>query len=255
MINNRVIPVLLLRNLGFGMEKTINFKNPKYVGDCLNAVKIFNEKLVDELIILDYRCSTDGREPDYKKINSLATECFMPLSYGGGISSLDQAKKIFNQGIEKIIINTHSTNYKLIEDISKVYGSQSIIVSLDYKKNFFGKIDFYLKSGNIKIKSGIETHIENLKNSGVGEIIIQSIDKEGTMKGYDYSLFNKIGSLIDCPLIALGGASGIDDFTLALRNGADAVAGGSYFIYYGKHKAVLINYPTQQEINKIINDE
>ncbi len=251
MTSRRLIPVLLLRGNGSGIVKTTKFKNPTYLGDCLNAVKIFNEKEVDELVILDINCSNECREPDYKLINEIASECFMPLAYGGGIKDIDQIKQVFSQGVEKIIINSASTNYSLIENASKIYGSQSIIISLDVKKNIFGDYDLYFNSGSIKSKISLNNHIKNLNNAGAGEIIIQSINKDGTLSGYDLKLINRVSHLTDLPLIALGGASSLDDFNDAINNGASGVAAGSFFVFFGKHKAVLISYPNQDELIKI----
>ncbi len=236
--------MLLLR--GSGIVKTIKFKDPVYLGDCLNAVKIFNEKEVDELIILDYRASLEGREPDLDRINEIASECFMPLVYGGGISTFEHAKNIFNQGVEKVIINSNSGNYNLISQIASVYGNQSVVISIDAKKNLMGKYGVYVRSGNDRLKINIKDHIHNLLNAGAGEIFLQSIDHDGTMKGYDIELLNEVKSLINVPLILAGGAGNISDFDLAFESGANAAAAGSMFVFKGKHKAVLINYPKKQ---------
>lgn len=228
---------------GSGIVKTIKFKKPVYLGDCLNAVKIFNEKEVDELIILDYKASLEGRDPDLNRINEIASECFMPLVYGGGISSFEHARNIFNQGVEKIIINSNSSNYDLITKIATVYGNQSVVIAIDAKINLLGKYGVYIRSGSDKLKIYIKDHIQNILNAGAGEIFLQSIDHDGLMKGYDIDLLNEVKSLVNVPLILAGGAGTIDDFDLAFESGADAVAAGSMFVFKGKHKAVLINYP------------
>ena len=236
--------MLLLR--GSGIVKTIKFKDPVYLGDCLNAVKIFNEKEVDELIIVDYKASLEEREPDLNRINEIASECFMPLVYGGGISSFEHAKNIFNQGVEKVIINSNSVNYNLISRIASVYGNQSVVISIDAKKNLMGKYGVYTHSGNYRIKTNLKDHLKNILNAGAGEIFLQSIDHDGTMKGYDIELLNEVKTFINVPLILAGGAGKISDFDLAFDSGANAVAAGSMFVFKGRHKAVLINYPEKQ---------
>lgn len=244
----RIIPVLLLSGNGF--VKTTKFKNPVYLGDSLNIVKIFNEKEADELVILDILATKKGNGPNFKKIAEIASECFMPLSYGGGVRNLDDVSKILYSGFEKVILNNNNTNYKLINEISSKFGSSSTVASIDVKKNIFGNYVLFTNNGKSKLSLSIKEHINNLEDSGVGEIVLQLIDRDGTMKGYDLNLIKKISTFIKVPLVIVGGASGFDDFRSAINCGASAVGAGSLFVFKGKHKAVLVNYPERAEIIK-----
>jgi cyclase len=247
----RVIPVLLLKNNG--LYKTINFKEPRYIGDPMNAVKLFNDKEVDELIFLDITATKEKKGPNYEVISEVASECFMPFSYGGGIDSIEQMSTLFSIGVEKVVLNTvlHS-NLNLIKDAADRYGSQSIVASIDVKKSLFGKYEVLTHSGTISTKKDPIQFAIEMQNAGVGEIIINSIDRDGVMKGYDIDLIKNITSKVDLPLIACGGAGTIDDLSKAVKEGhASAVGAGSMFIYHGKHNAVLINYPNQQDLKKI----
>ncbi len=234
-----------------GLVKTTKFKNPGYVGDPLNAVKIFNEKEVDEIVLLDMYASLEGRTPNLKLINEIASECFIPLAYGGGISTFEHAKSVFDQGVEKIIINSNLLDLKLINSIVKVYGSSSVCASIDIKKNFFGNYNVFNKSNKILNKYDIFDLIKLIQDNGVGEIFIQSVNNDGCMKGYDLEIIKKIKDLINVPLVISGGAGSINDFSLAISAGASAVAASSFFIYKGIHKAVLISYPNQNELKSI----
>jgi cyclase len=247
----RVIPVLLLK--GNGLYKTVKFKDPKYLGDPINAVKIFNDKEVDELCFLDITATNESREPNYKVISEIASECFMPLSYGGGIKTLDQGKKLFSMGIEKIILNSSvHTNPKLIEELASHFGSQSILVCLDVKKNIFGKYEIYSNSGKKNTGKDPLIFALEVQKLGAGEIIINSIDRDGTMTGYDVEMISKISSKLDIPVIACGGASCVDDFYKVVRDGyASAVGAGSLFVFHGKHRAVLISYPTSKQLKEL----
>ncbi|MBN1251713.1 MAG: imidazole glycerol phosphate synthase subunit HisF [Bacteroidales bacterium] len=250
----RVIPVLLLKN--GGLVKTIKFKKPNYIGDPINAVKIFNEKEVDELVFLDIEATKLHNEPNYKIIEEIASECFMPLAYGGGIKNIDQIKKIFNIGVEKIIIN--SVGYKnpdLITKAANIFGNQSIVVSVDVKKDFFGKYRCFSNSGKTKVRQNMHDYLKMLENRGAGELILTSIEKEGTFGGYDIDLLKKVSHAVNIPVVANGGAKNIDDFINAVINGgASAVAAGSMFVYKSTNKGVLINYPSQNElIEKLFN--
>ncbi len=247
----RVIPVLLLK--GSGLYKTVKFKDPKYVGDPLNAVKIFNDKEVDELCFLDITATNENRDPNYKLIAEIASECFMPLSYGGGIKTLDQAKKLFGLGIEKIILNTsvHS-NPLLIEELASHFGSQSILVSIDVKKNFLGSYEIYTNSGTKNTGRDPVNFALEVQKLGAGELIVNSIEREGTMRGYEIDIISKITKKLDIPVIACGGASCVDDFYSVVKEGnASAVGAGSLFVYHGKHRAVLISYPTVKQLKEL----
>lgn len=244
MTRARVIPCLLLR--GHGLVKTRKFKDPVYVGDPVNAVRIFSEKEVDELVILDIDASREGREPNYEIIAEIAGECFMPVAYGGGIKTLAQARRLIRCGIEKVVINTatlDSTN--VIRDIADVFGSQAVVGSIDARKTLFGGHRVFAKSGLVETKLKPEDHAESLERAGAGEIFLNSIDADGQMQGFDLPLIQKVSRRVKVPVIACGGAGSIEHLQQALAEGeASAVAAGSLFVFHGKHRAVLINYPT-----------
>lgn len=245
----RVIPVLLLDK--GGVYKTVKFKNPVYIGDPLNAVKILNDKEVDELIFLDINASTQKREPDYEYLSSIAGECFMPLCYGGAVNDIHQIKKLIFSGIEKVSINTAALSHpEFIREAADKFGSSTIVVSIDVSKNLFGKYQLHNKS---KVKTRFSNPVEmavEMNRLGVGEILINSVEKDGTMSGYDLELIRKISSEVDVPVVACGGAGQLSHFKPAIDAGASAVAAGSMFVFHGVHKAVLINYPSQQELQK-----
>lgn len=244
----RIIPTLLIEDRG--LVKTINFSNPRYLGDPVNAVKIFNEKGVDELCILDIKASLDGRGPDFEYLKDIASEAFIPLSYGGGITTIDEIKKLFYIGYEKVIINTEFIKRpNLIKEASEFAGSQSIVVSIDIKNEFLGRKGCYIKSGTEKVKKSPIELAKMAEEYGAGEILLNSISKDGTMSGYDLDLIKKISESVSIPVIACGGAKDITDLKKAFKEGkADAVAAGSMFVYYGKQKAVLINYLSEEEV-------
>lgn len=243
MLTPRIIPCLLVHNKG--LVKTVKFKDAKYVGDPINAVKIFNEKETDELMVLDIDATVENKEPDYKMIEHLATECRMPLCYGGGIKTLEQATIIFNLGVEKIALSSAAIeNPQLVANIAKEVGNQSVVVIIDVKKKMFGGYDIYTHNGTKKTKLDLENLINKLQSLGVGEIVINSIDNDGVMNGYDLSLIEKIKPLINVPMTVLGGAGSLNDIkTLIKKFGIIGCAVGSLFVFKGKYKAVLINYP------------
>lgn len=251
MLMPRIIPCLLIHN--GGLIKTTNFKDPKYVGDPINAVKIFNEKEADELMVLDIDASVNKSEPNYKMIENLATECRMPLCYGGGIKTPQQASKIFSLGVEKIAISSVAIeNPQIISQISKEVGSQSVVVVLDVKKKLFGGYDIFTYNASKKNKLDLENFIIQIQDLGAGEIVINSIDNDGAMRGYDLSLIQKIKPIVKIPMTILGGAGSIEDLKkLVDIFGIIGAAAGSIFVFKGKYRAVLINYPdlkTKQEI-------
>ncbi len=251
MLLTRYIPCLLLK--GSGLVKTIKFKNPKYVGDPINTVRIFNEKEVDELIFLDIEATPQDREPNYKLLSEIADECFMPLAYGGGIKTLEQAKKIFQIGIEKVAINSASHNdLKLIRDIASIYGTQAVIGVIDVKKSLFGKQEVVSNSAATKHKQTPEAWAQELVKAGVGEIMVTSVDKEGTWEGIDVALIKRITDCVNVPVIAHGGAGNLEHLKEAVRNGgASAVAMGSMVVYQKKDFGVLINFPDKKILEKI----
>jgi cyclase len=247
MLRYRIIPTLLLK--GDGLVKTVQFKNPKYIGDPINAVKIFNEKEVDELIIYDILATKNKQEIRYHKIEEIVSEAFMPVGYGGGIHSLDQIEKLFSLGVEKIVLNSSAhTNKNLITQAAQVFGSQSIVVAVDVKKDFFGKYRMYYNSGIEKSSAELMNALKQFVELGAGEIIINSIDRDGTMRGYDLDLIKLVNEVVTVPFVVSGGAGNINHFSQAIKAGASAVAAGSMFVFHGKHRAVLISYPKYSEL-------
>lgn len=246
----RVIPVLLIQN--GGLVKSVRFKNQKYVGDPINAVKIFNEKEVDEIVILDISATNEKRAPDFNRIAEIAGEAFMPLAYGGGITALDEIKRILYEGAEKVILNTSAIfRPELIHEGAKQFGSQSIVVSIDLKKNLWGKYRVYSHNGTKNTGIDPVDLAKKVVEYGAGELFINSIDRDGTYDGYNLEILKKITSSVDVPVIACGGASDIKDFAKAIKTGgASAVAAGSMFVFQRPHQAVLISYPSQEELKK-----
>jgi cyclase len=250
----RIIPVLLLQNNG--LVKTSRFKNPVYIGDPINAVKIFNEKRADELIFLDIDASKNNTPPDFDYISTIATECFMPFAYGGGVRSYEDAKRIFESGAEKIILNSILFDKPdLVQEIVSTYGQQSVVAAIDIKKGLTGKYLVYRHQNQTTEKTPPLEWIRKVVDLGVGEIMITSIDREGTGKGYDLDFFKQIKDCdIPVPVVANGGANGIQDFKDVLSMGTvDAVAAGSFFVFQGKHRAVLITYPKASETKEILS--
>jgi imidazole glycerol-phosphate synthase subunit HisF len=239
----RVIPCLLVRDKG--LVKTVKFKDHKYIGDPINAVRIFNEKQVDELIILDIDASVLGRDPDYRMIQNIASECRMPLCYGGGINSVDKAKKILSLGVEKIAMSSAAIkNMNLVNEMVAGIGGQSVVVILDVKRKMLGGYEVVLNNGTIKTGHSPIRLVAELQQRGVGEIVINSVDNDGVMKGYDYDLIDEIKKIISVPMTILGGAGSSDDLQKAVdRYGIIGVSAGSLFVYKGNYKGVLINYP------------
>ena len=248
MNKTRVIPVLLLK--GEGLYKTVKFKNPRYIGDPINSVRIFNEKEVDELVFLDIDASKDKKDPNFELLKDIASEAFMPMAYGGGLSNIEQVRKIFSIGFEKIILN--SVLYHDIEIVEKIvseFGSQSVVGCVDVKSNVFKTYNIYSINGSHKMNISLKDHIMQLAEKGVGEIFINSINRDGTMSGYDLHLIKEVANLVSVPVVACGGASSVYDFKQAVeKSNASAVAAGSMFVFMGPHKAVLINYPDRGEL-------
>jgi len=252
MFVNRIIPLLLYSH--GGLVKTIKFNNPTYIGDPINAVKIFNEKEVDELLFIDIDATKEKRKPDFEYIKNITEECFMPLCYGGGITTIDDIKRITGIGVEKIAINSQAfINPKLVEDAAKLFGSSTIVVSIDVKQSILGQYSVSLFNGTKNTKINPVDFAKEMQNYGAGEILLNSVNKEGKMNGFDLGLIKLVTDAVNIPVIACGGAGCLQDIKLALENGASAVAAGSMFVYNGKYHAVLINYPTQSEIQETIN--
>jgi imidazole glycerol-phosphate synthase subunit HisF len=253
MLFPRVIPCLLVHQNG--LFKTVNFKNPKYVGDPINAVKIFNEKEVDELIVIDIDATVHGLVPNYKLIGNLAEECRMPFCYGGGIKTIDQAEKIFRLGVEKIAVSSVVVeNPSFVTELAEHVGKQSVVVVMDVRKRFLDKqYEIWTYNGTHRTnKFPIEFAVE-MEKMGAGEIVINSIDNDGIMGGYDLNLIQKIREAIRIPMTVLGGAGSLDDIGKVIsKHGIIGVAAGSFFVFKGKYKAVLINYPSRSEKDSMI---
>ena len=243
MLGIRVIPCLLWQ--GGGLVKTTKFRQPNYIGDATNAIRIFNEKEVDELMLLDIEASVKGRRPNLELIRQIASECFMPLSYGGGVASLQDVKDILSLGVEKVCINTKAVQEpSFIKEATTTFGSSTIAVCIDYKKTLLGKNVVTGISGSFKSKYDPVQFASLMEEMGAGELVLNSIDRDGTMTGYDIETIRKIADTVSIPVIALGGAGNINHLFEAIdKTHVSAVAAGSMFVYQGKHKAVLINYP------------
>ena len=255
MLFNRVIPCLLINNQG--LVKTIKFKNERYIGDPINAVKLFNDKEVDEIILLDIGVTSKNQEPNYALIEEIASECFIPLCYGGGVKSISQMHKIYALGVEKISLSSKAINdMNFIKEAVNIFGSQSVVVTLDYKKTFFGKKTIYICNGKTKTKFTLEEYVNILNEVGVGEIVLNSIDNDGTMLGYDKELIKTVSKRTKIPIVALGGAGNLNDMIEIIKEAnITAAAAGSLFVYYGKLKGILINYPKFDDIQSMMNRE
>ena len=254
MLRPRIIPCLLVRDKG--LVKTVQFKEHKYIGDPINAVRIFNEKESDELMVMDIDATRDNREPDYKMIENLAAECRMPLCYGGGVKTVEQAQRIFSLGVEKIAISSAAvSNPGLVADIARRVGSQSVVVVLDVKKKLFGGYELYTHNGKKASGKSPFEYAARMEELGAGEIVVNSIDQDGMMKGYDMNLVEKIRKSITLPLTVLGGAGSLADIGKLISGyGVIGAAAGSLFVFKGIYKAVLINYPNWQEKDKLIDE-
>jgi len=253
MLFPRIIPVLLVRNKG--LVKTVKFKDEKYVGDPINAVRIFNEKEADEIVVLDIDATVEKRDPDYRMIEHLALECRMPLCYGGGIKTKDQAMKILGLGVEKVALSsTALENPQLLRELSEQVGRQSVVVVLDVKKKILGsKYECYTHNATKKTKISPLDFATLAEEHGAGEIVINSIDNDGVMKGYDLGLVHKIKSQVTIPVTALGGAGSLDDIAELISNEyIIGAAAGSLFVFKGKYRAVLINYPSYKKKKKLL---
>ena len=254
MLQSRIIPCLLIHNKG--LVKTVKFKDAKYVGDPLNAVRIYNEKEADELIVLDIDASVEKNEPDYKLIERLALQCRMPLCYGGGIKTVEQALKIFSLGVEKIALSSAAIeNPNLITQLADKVGKQSVVVVIDAKKKLLSsKYEVYMHNGKKSTGLNAVDWAKKAEELGAGEIVINSIDNDGLMTGYDLNLIDKIREVTNIPLTVLGGAGSYEDFNYLIRKyQVLGLAAGSFFVFKGKYRAVLINYPNLEEKTSILN--
>lgn len=251
MIRPRVIPCMLLK--GEGLVKTVKFKDPKYLGDPINIVRIFNDKEVDELIFLDILATTENRRPNFELLKKITSECFMPLGYGGGIRDMDDVKQLLSIGVEKFVLNTSAVeNPSLVRAAADHAGSQAVVISIDVKKTLFGKYEVFTRAG--KKGTGLEPvkFAVDMEKQGAGEIFINSIDRDGTMQGYDLDLIGRVAEAVTVPVVACGGAGNVQHLAEAVKAGASAAAAGSMFVFQGPLRGVLISYPTQEELKKAI---
>lgn len=249
----RIIPVLLLK--GKGLVKTVKFKDPKYIGDPINAVKIFNDLKTDELVFLDITASKEGRTVSVDLVKDIGDEAFMPFGVGGGINNIKQIEQLLKAGAEKVIINTNAIiNPGMIEEASKVFGSQSIVVALDVKKTLFGKYECWIKDGSENTKANPVDMAKKVENLGAGELIINSIDLDGMMTGYNIELIKSVAEIVSIPVVACGGAGNLEHLKQCYLEGkAHALAAGSMFVFHGPRRAVLINYPSKSELKQLFN--
>ena len=252
MLQTRIIPCLLLKD--DSLVKTVNFKKPAYIGDPVNTARIFNELEVDELTLLDISATSNKKKPNFKILAELANECFMPLAYGGGINDFEDAKKIFQIGIEKVIINSIAfSKPAFITELAEHFGNQAIVASIDVKKNMFGKYQVFSNSGTKKQKVDPVDWAQELEQLGAGEILLTAIHQEGTWMGFDINIIEKISNAVNIPVIANGGASSIEDIGKAVKQGnASAVSLGSMVVYQNKGMGVLVNFPDTEKLNKVL---
>lgn len=252
MLKTRVIPCLLLS--GDGLVKTVRFREPRYVGDPINAIKIFNEKEVDELIFIDILATVEGRRPRLDMVAKVTNECFMPLCYGGGVHALADVEALFGLGVEKVSLSSAAvTGSRLVSDAARIFGSQSIIVTLDVRQTAPGRYEVFTHGASRPTGRDPVTLAKQVEHCGAGELVINSIDRDGTMEGYDIDLIRQVAAAVRIPVVALGGAGRVADFAEAVsRGGASAVAAGSLFVFFGRHRAVLINYPMRRKLEEVL---
>lgn len=247
----RVIPVLLIQN--GGLVKSVKFKDHKYVGDPMNAVKIFNEKEVDEIAVIDISATREKRGPNIRQVSEIASEAFMPMSYGGGITRIEEIKELLYNGIEKVTLNASALERPaLITEAARLFGNQSVVASIDVGKNWMGKYRVYGFNGSKNMDLDPAVFARQMEEAGAGEIFLNSIDRDGTYQGYDLALIEKVAHTVSIPVIACGGARHLADMRGAVKHGASAVAAGSLFVFKGPHRAVLINYPGQVELKQAV---
>lgn len=253
MISKRIIPCLLLD--GERIVKTTKFAKPAYVGDPVNAVKIFNEKEVDELIIINISRSCNDQSKLIEYLADVVSEAFMPITYGGLVDSLEFAAKLYRIGIEKIMVRRMAlTNHKEVNAISEMFGAQAISICLDVSKDWRGRYLAGVHGSFGKQMIPLQEALDDLNGLNFGELVVNNVDRDGTLIGLDHELISLLARNISVPLLAMGGVNSFEDIRMAFSNGADAVVAGALFVYSGVHKAVLLSYPTQDEINRILLD-
>ncbi|MEM7166365.1 MAG: AglZ/HisF2 family acetamidino modification protein [Planctomycetota bacterium] len=253
MLDVRVFPCLLLQ--GPGLVKTVKFKKPQYIGDPMNAARIFSAREADEALLLDISAGAEGRGPDEDLVSRISDECFMPLTVGGGIRTVGMARALFNAGAEKIAINSAAiTNPELIGAIAAEFGSQSVVVSIDAKRKW-GGYEVYTHGGRKRTKRSVVAHAQAMAKAGAGEILINAIDRDGMMQGYDVELTRQVADAVDLPVIACGGAGSLDHMRQVVEQGhASAVTAGSFFVFHGRRRAVLISFPDRADLEAQVLD-
>lgn len=252
MLKKRLIPVLLVAD--GGLVKGVNFKNHIYIGDPINAVKLFNDKEVDELIFLDIFATKNKTDPDYKMIQDISSEAFMPVGYGGGVNSMRHVESLFKIGIEKVVINSAAFfQPQFVREISDSVGTQSVVISIDVKKSIFGKYEVFVENGTTCTRMVPVDYAKKMEQLGAGEIIVCSIGNEGVGRGYDLRLLGDIAAAVSIPVVGLGGAGNLEHVS-ALINATNisAAAAGDMFVFHGKHKGVLISYPSYDELQNAL---
>lgn len=250
-IRPRVIPCLLYRQ--GSLVKTVRFRKPAYIGDAVNAIKIYNDKEVDELIFLDIEASARREGPDLAVIRRIADECFMPLAYGGGVTTTEQMRQIFEIGVEKIALNSAALDRPaLIAEAAERFGSQSLIVSIDIEKTWLGQYRVRHPASAKHVRTGLLEYVAEVVRLGAGELMLNSVDRDGTWSGYDLELIRQVTAAVNVPVIVCGGASRPEDFVQAIACGAAAVAAGSLFVYQKQNQGVLINYPSAERLDPLL---
>jgi cyclase len=251
MVQTRVIPCLLLQNLG--LVKTVRFKAPKYLGDPINVVRIFNDKEVDELVFLDITATREKKRPPFALIEKIAGQCFMPLCYGGGVRNLDDMATLFGVGVEKVAVNTHAVEEPaFVRAAADRFGSQSVIVSIDVKRSWLGRVEVVTQGGRHKTGLDPVRFAAEMEQQGAGEILLNSVDRDGTMTGYDLELIKKVTAAVSIPVVACGGAGQLEHLGAAVhQGGASAAAAGSLFVFQMPHRAVLISYPKAEQLRAL----
>jgi len=244
------MPCLLLRN--GGLVKTVKFQDPKYVGDPINAVRIFNDKEVDELVFLDIGATRSGNGPNFDLLADIASEAFMPFAYGGGVTTAAQVKQLFALGVEKVVLNTAvATNPELVAAAASLAGSSSVVISVDVRRGLLGKYSVHVRGGQVDLRRDPVAYAQEVEQLGAGEILLNSIDRDGTQSGYDLEVVERVAQAVSIPVVAAGGAGSLQHFRAAVDAGASAVAAGSFFVFHGKHRAVLITYPAYHELQAL----
>jgi cyclase len=251
----RVIPALLLMN-GL-LYKTVRFKSPKYVGDPRIAVKIFNDKCADELVLLDIRATVESRAPDLKLIEEIAGECFMPMAYGGGVRDIETARRLFLLGVEKVILNSAAVeNPSLVRDLSDRFGAQSIVVAIDVRRDWLKRPQVVTYAGTKRAPFTPQEWARRVEALGAGEILLNSVDRDGTFQGYDVALVRDIAHAVNVPVVACGGAGKVEDCARVVKEaGASAAAAGSIFVFQGIHRAVLISFPSEAVLSALFEEK